>query len=505
MRPAIIYGVVSFVAVVGLLMTATKKPVNMATETMTPGARLAAQDNPLPFPFETEANLTAWRDGGTAGMLLIRRHAWGLYDYLVRETPDPLWLTWLTKSAALSPAAAGNCAPGGPARHKTLAKTDRARLLGDLKFAEQVLVDPRGAQKGNLIEPDQLASVYFNDTVANYLATVAGASDPCHPSLINELTRQVTTSSPMNGMPPRMSPEFPVESIVIKAIWMVVPNADTSSHNVVSNIQMWDPSTMQPDPTQYDPVKLWKSTISIDLKKSKQCDRTRDYGDQEAVPLGCFYHIQPTSQEWATILRRLQVIRPVGEGPLGPNALVLVGFHVMTREIRDWTWQTYYWSKRAFTGDVLQHDDTNWGNRGDPRWSHYVMDTALSATLPLESDGGPKKCFNPYLEASRTKGAISNCIGCHQYALFRAQPTDLNGTQAGYALSQQDRHTQPTSQQLSDYNANGLSTSMLWSLADLNQSGSSGLVPHFLFPPARLNIARPLSRVRAHAGSVPLK
>jgi hypothetical protein len=46
------------------------------------------------------------------------------------------------------------------------------------------------------------------------------------------------------------------------------------------------------------------------------------------------------------------------------------------------------------------------------------MDTTLSGRTPTERDGGPKICFNPFLETDGRipNGIISNCLQCHDRA-----------------------------------------------------------------------------------------
>ena len=38
---------------------------------------------------------------------------------------------------------------------------------------------------------------------------------------------------------------------------------------------------------------------------------------------------------------------------------------------------------------------------------------------PKETDGGPAVCFNPWLEARFVDGVKSNCMSCHQLAIWQ--------------------------------------------------------------------------------------
>jgi hypothetical protein len=46
------------------------------------------------------------------------------------------------------------------------------------------------------------------------------------------------------------------------------------------------------------------------------------------------------------------------------------------------------------------------------------MDTTFSMDTPKESDGTPNVIFNPWLEARFANGANSNCMTCHQRAVW---------------------------------------------------------------------------------------
>jgi hypothetical protein len=46
------------------------------------------------------------------------------------------------------------------------------------------------------------------------------------------------------------------------------------------------------------------------------------------------------------------------------------------------------------------------------------MDVTLDADQPKEATGGPNVCYNPWLEAGFSNGIVSNCMGCHQKAMW---------------------------------------------------------------------------------------
>jgi hypothetical protein len=88
--------------------------------------------------------------------------------------------------------------------------------------------------------------------------------------------------------------------------------------------------------------------------------------------------------------------------------------HVTTHEIKDWVWITFWWHDHAEFGEF---------GRDRPRalvqpWDHYVMDVTYDMELPWQSTGLPKAIFNPYLEGGLVNGNQSNCMACHQRAIW---------------------------------------------------------------------------------------
>lgn len=105
----------------------------------------------------------------------------------------------------------------------------------------------------------------------------------------------------------------------------------------------------------------------------------------------------------------------------------LAAIHILTKELRDWSWVSLFWSDRpdsdfgadrpaSFRGPfggykmcaVVDYDERDDGAKptGAPS-----LDRALAATRSF----GPRTwCSNPYLEHGENN-ATTNCIGCHQH------------------------------------------------------------------------------------------
>jgi hypothetical protein len=111
------------------------------------------------------------------------------------------------------------------------------------------------------------------------------------------------------------------------------------------------------------------------------------------------------------------------------NIALLMAMHTTTKEIPNWTWQTFWW---AFNPDDPVYGRDRPSTIGRP-WSNYNMDTAYFMLTP--QGGGPWIAFNPYLETSLTgcvpvpgtncgatpqpvnwTGVHTNCMTCHRMA-----------------------------------------------------------------------------------------
>jgi hypothetical protein len=167
----------------------------------------------------------------------------------------------------------------------------------------------------------------------------------------------------------------------------------------------------------------WGTFVTLDTNhtKMRRCE-DRDYADDEPIPIDCFYAfpIDKDVPYWGKLVREVGYSLEVPPKPSDRAYIVLVAVHVTTRETPDWVWATFWWHNRA--------SDFNYGwdrpgtnvLKGN-KWRHFLMDTTLSGSTPLELDYGHKICFNRFLEAEMPYGLVSNCIQCHKRAVYSPQ------------------------------------------------------------------------------------
>ncbi len=154
------------------------------------------------------------------------------------------------------------------------------------------------------------------------------------------------------------------------------------------------------------------------------------------VPLSAIYHLRLTAADSAAFSQFAETSSDdVGAGNQTDSASVaamvrpgnyalLMAMHVTTKEIANWTWQTFWWSphpRDPFYGS---------GRPGTIRapWSNYNMDVAYWMSQPNRANGTPWIAFNPYLETNLSgpvtvkgttmswTGVHSNCMSCHRMA-----------------------------------------------------------------------------------------
>lgn len=182
----------------------------------------------------------------------------------------------------------------------------------------------------------------------------------------------------------RMSefPAFPPESIAVKLTWYAV-----KAHGITT-MPIWDGEAAAPGG---NPDHTWSRTITVDPDGIA------------GIPLASFIYRDLDSDAEVANARLVAHDPSLQRG----DHLALVAAHVTTKEIPDWTWQTYWW-----------HDAPDRGPFGEDRpalirgaAAHYLMDVTYSADRP---------CFNPWLEARFPDGQASNCVTCHQRAVVGA-------------------------------------------------------------------------------------
>jgi hypothetical protein len=465
MEQRLVYASVLAMAVVGFTMAAVpREPVRYAAPVLDLAMKHAEKTEIPNFPYPNEVEMNSWKAAGASKEPEMRKHAWDIFAGLVLQGKDPLWSDWYTKcdlKIADPSCEASRSSSAGKLGDETIKQHLLKNLTLPIQLPEFDSASLKSGSSSKQSTRPQVAEVLFNPEARDFIEVQKSG-------MTGDTALQKILSGPHSAT---VLDGFPRNAIVVKTEWELVTGADSSG--TVTPVELWnpDPDAIKQNEVSKDQLKQvneWASKAQIDPDAT--CDPDHDYTGGKPVPLACFYSVPLCFKDIGWLYRD-------SEGLIVPSwtrnmqyHLILIAFHVMTREIDGWTWQTFYWSSGATEGaDKERRDGNPWNTIRDARWSHYVMDTTLSATLPLETDHGPKICANPYLEGPLANGQTLNCIACHQYAYYH-NPEKHN---EGFGFGTLPRKILPDPKQLKNYEDSGLQTSFLWSLADSNYHPSA--------------------------------
>jgi hypothetical protein len=129
------------------------------------------------------------------------------------------------------------------------------------------------------------------------------------------------------------------------------------------------------------------------------------------APLSTLYSLQLNAEE----AQDFNNVQPIGGMTASANDYaVLTAMHVSTKEIVNWTWQTFWWQPGADAPGKFPGSKDGMTDKVTGAWRNYAMCTAYNQTQGKDSKD-MAVCFNPYLETSSgiPDGVQSNCMSCH--------------------------------------------------------------------------------------------
>jgi hypothetical protein len=357
----------------------------------------------------------------------LRKHAWALFAGVTAPTGtkkdpiDPVWTTWFTQSEAF-----------GIGCSESSAKRTSPRFEFQLPMEIVANFEARGRSQDNVQEALKDAVAFFSNPATGALrSAVLYNKTACEHILNNQLFSGRKLSDELktfisNDTPPEEMEvdQFPRGAIVVKSSWLRI---DAGGRTVC----LWRPAdTTVSNECQLVGMHELRVTPVASAVPCRILPR-------QPIPTSCFYNIPVTPLNMADLSRSMTV-QP-------GDALILVGLHVITKEIGDWVWSTFWWQAGPDSkGFPIDQPPNLFGSP----WNNYAMDVTLSMETPHEEQSAivtapgkclprrtpnPKICFNPYLEGSLTNGQYSNCMNCHKQATFQRFIPDPTGTvQRGY-------------------------------------------------------------------------
>jgi hypothetical protein len=378
------------------------------------------------FP-EDSTTIYQWLDNRDT--LNITKHAWGIWAGLTTKTNqvydnDTLLVfeTWMGVEKLAELSAVGNqrggCEP---------IKTERTPL----RVPNQFVHAQQFASLNTAIDStfQMFVTVSYNPGAACF----ATEHLIFNQSVLNKYQKQGEIGK---------IPNFPQNGITIKPTYFAgKPNGDG-----LIRIPVWPG---MPNPAKAFGTNAWKTYVYVDINNAQPENKklipvtsdnpTPEQIKQATCNLNDFIHYT-LDKEAAVYLNQHQDKKPSSKFVAG-DLVLLVAMHVATKEISNWTWQTFFWSyqpnKPFFPSSNAKAQLRPEQITGAP--AHYAASTAYTMVWPNQPINGgtnrnvePVIGFNPYLEAgfdagtfrkrpnkmnpSYKYGVQTNCMSCHALA-----------------------------------------------------------------------------------------
>lgn len=416
-----------------------------------PGKRVTGID------FPTNANtIEGWttdtRFASQYDSVSIYRHAWGIWAGLTAETKQRVkgekrnllvYETWMGINEVRDliednvPIVAGS--------KKGFTERKRAPLTRPHQFEHAGIIGGKRKITKTKAKTAGAAPTGFWVTVSYSPKAAQYASE-------NKILRQSALNQYYNPGQVGNIPAFPNDAITIKPTYLVY-----SSKDELLQMPVWLNPPNPPDsiPTNGFGAPEMEYSVYVDTRNSQPKNKKlvpvlSSSTDKKAIQkatcnLSDFISFK-LDQDMVNLMVQQDDIQGVTDTTAAAGDLaILVAMHVTTKEISNWTWQTYYWTPTpenpGAPSSKLARSLMPKEVKGAAR--HYAANAAYVMTTPNNSaaaTAGTMFGFNPYLEGgfgpstftanqqfpNLKYGMQSNCMSCHAMAVAIANPPAAN-------------------------------------------------------------------------------
>lgn len=405
----------------------------------------------------------------------VRAHAWAIWGGLTAPSESvvdgqrlPVFETWYSIPEVYNP--------------RGRAGVDRRALRHPVRVATQATIaeGSRGGAPAGL-----MSFVKLNRASADFIWDNGYHLTPTLRALNERFDRDGTATVERSIKP------FPPEAMALKLVfWLVKNAASPQSERGLTALPMWNPAYPPPAGGLPPMHTTWREGVAVDPAgryREGSIEVVTVNGVATPAPvvsLSRFYahrlasaadvadaRVYLTMMSSAANEQERFVTNP-GQVPEIGDYIVLLAMHVTTKEMDDWTFQTFWWTT---TPNVAPFGADRPASIRAP-FDNYVTCTAYSTVSPRGPGGALPICFNPYLEADlgATKpyamdgksfppdpmaGTQSNCMNCHRRAAFPA--FDAKAPSADFGHVYNDGYRAPND----PYFARVLKTDFMWSIS----------------------------------------
>lgn len=436
------------------------------------------------FP-ESETTLLGWVNGNSAAdMANVYLHGWGLWAAL--NTPSgqsaygianaPVYLTWVTRQDLVAMARTqdtGKPKKAGP-RKLTMGEVTQLSKFGihSMQAKPKLKAAKPGAPSPDFdtletVTYDPVSGHAINDRGYFKLATIKQVYDSKQPEIA----------------------AFPVNSVVVKPVYKVITAAKLYQNRYYV-MAAW-PGTPEVTPAIQAngfPEQSWNAgCIYVDTQNSGPSQASGVdagcSGPTAASTYGLGDFVSFTLNAENATLFDLGNKQKLVAG----DTLLLMAMHVSSREMTEWTWQTFFWTPNPAAPPLPSSAAVAAARptqlTGAP--AHYAGSFAYSMVTPNQpvndgqSVGQPVVGYNPYLESgfpqstfglsrpivdgttswTGTVGVQTNCMTCHALAAVAFTSTANPTYATDFYIGRNDPYFTGTVQ-----------TEFLWSIADVVSS-----------------------------------
>ncbi len=232
-------------------------------------------------------------------------------------------------------------------------------------------------------------------------------------------------------------PDFPNTSIVIKPTYQIIPKSKIVDGYFA--FRVWNGPNYCDSGFDQD---QWRGVVFVDINNKSNGNGNLSVEDnpkrtaENTYNLNTFIHYTLSDAD----------AKKLGKGAQAGDIAILVGMHVTSKEIKRWTWQTYWWTPNP---DMPPTPSCQYIASKRPAEitgapAHYAMSIGYTFIWPNQPySGGNNKgtsiiAFNPFLEAGfsifvfyapgvvqspsgtvyNKVGSQTGCMSCHALATF---------------------------------------------------------------------------------------